>query len=148
MKPAEAEPSPPIALTIPADARWLTVVRLTVSGVASRAGASYEDVDDIKVAVSEACTNAIDHAFRDAEGVPPTICVQCHPLEAAIRIEVSDEGCGFDPAAAGVADKSADPDKQGGLGLYLIHKLMHETEVVSRPGGGTRVIMVKRFAKE
>jgi serine/threonine-protein kinase RsbW len=148
MKQPEAEPRLPVALTIPADAKWLTVVRLTVSGVASRAGASYEDVDDIKVAVSEACTNAIDHAFRDAEDAPPTLCVECYPLEAAIRIEVSDEGCGFDPAAAGIVEQPADPDKQGGLGLYLIHKLMHETEVVSRPGGGTKVVMVKRFAKE
>jgi len=147
MKPVEGEASLPVALTIPAEARWLTVVRLTVSGVASRAGASYEDVDDIKVAVSEACTNAIDHAFREAGGAPPTICIACRPLESAIRIEVSDEGCGFEPAADG-AGQSADPDQQGGLGLYLIRKLMHETEVVSRPGGGTRVIMVKRFAKE
>jgi serine/threonine-protein kinase RsbW len=148
MKQPDAEPLLPVGLTIPADARWLTVVRLTVSGVAARAGASYEDVDDIKVAVSEACTNAIDHAFRNAEGAPPTICIQCYPLEAAIRIEVLDEGCGFDPAAAGILSQPADPDKQGGLGLYLIHKLMHETEVVSRPGGGTKVVMVKRFAKE
>ncbi len=148
MKQPEAEPLLPVALTIPADAKWLTVVRLTVSGVASRAGASYEDVDDIKVAVSEACTNAIDHAFRNTQGTPPTICIECYPLDAAIRIEVSDEGCGFDPAAAGILDQPADPDKQGGLGLYLIHKLMHETQVVSRPGGGTKVVMVKRFARE
>lgn len=147
MKPADTDAPLPVSLTIPAEARWLTVVRLTVSGVASRAGASYEDVDDIKVAVSEACTNAIDHAFRETDGPPPTICIQCFPLEAAIRIEVADEGCGFDPAGD-VAERTADPDQQGGLGLYLIRKLMHEMEVASRPGGGTRVIMVKRFARE
>jgi serine/threonine-protein kinase RsbW len=148
MKPPEAEPLLPVALTIPADARWLTVVRLTVSGVASRVGASYEDVDDIKVAVSEACTNAIDHAFRDDAATPPMICVQCHSLEGAIRIEVSDEGCGFDPAQATVGERAADGERQGGLGLYLIGKLMDEMEVVSRPGGGTKVVMVKRFARE
>jgi serine/threonine-protein kinase RsbW len=148
VKPTDAETPLPIALTIPADAKWLTVVRLTVSGVASRAGASYEDVDDIKVAVSEACTNAIDHAFSDTGEARPTICVECHPLEAGIRIEVSDAGCGFDPVTAGVGERATGPDERGGLGLYLIHKLMHETEVVSRPGGGTRVIMVKRFARD
>jgi anti-sigma regulatory factor (Ser/Thr protein kinase) len=74
--------------------------------------------------------------------------VECHPLEAGIRIEVSDAGCGFDPVTAGVGERATGPDERGGLGLYLIHKLMHETEVVSRPGGGTRVIMVKRFARD
>lgn len=146
MKRAEAEPSLPIRLTIPADACWLTVARLTVSGVASRLGASYEEVDDIKVAVSEACTNAIDHAFREPSSGPPVICIQCHPGEGALRIEVADEGCGFDPEQAASLEE-AGPEKQGGLGLYLIRKLMDEVEVVSRPGGGTRVVMVKRFVR-
>jgi serine/threonine-protein kinase RsbW len=147
VKNTEAEPLSPVQLTIPADARWLTVVRLTISGVASRLGASYEDVDDIKVAVSEACTNAIDHAFAGAIGAQPTICIQCHPAQSALRIEVSDEGCGFDPEQAGAVEPETGLDRQGGLGLYLIRKLMDEMEVVSRPGGGTKVVMVKRFAR-
>jgi len=148
VKNPEADPLLPVALTIPADAKWLTVVRLAVSGVASRLGASYEDVDDIKVAVSEACTNAIDHAFSEATGASPAICIQCHPEENAIRIEVSDEGCGFDPErAVVVVDEATASERQGGLGLYLIRKLMDEMEVVSRPGGGTKVVMVKRFTR-
>jgi len=147
MKQTEAEPLLPIALNIPADARWLTVVRLAVSGVASRVGASYEDVDDIKVAVSEACTNAIDHAFVEPTGLAPSICIECYPQEGALRLEVSDRGCGFDPTGAGIAEQPTEPEQEGGLGLYLIRKLMDETEVVSRPGGGTRVVMVKRFAR-
>jgi len=148
VKNAEADPLLPVSLTIPADAKWLTVVRLAVSGVASRLGASYEDVDDIKVAVSEACTNAIDHAFSEGTSASPAICIQCHPQENAIRIDVSDEGCGFDPErAAAVADEAAASEREGGLGLYLIRKLMDEMDVVSRPGGGTKVVMVKRFAR-
>jgi len=146
MTPPDATPTPePVVLTIPCDAKWLTVVRLTASGVAARCGASYEDVDDIKVAVSEACTNAIDHAFRDQE-CAGTISIVCAPGEDEIRIEVCDEGCGFDPEATDVVD-DADPEKQGGLGLFLIRKLMDNAEVVSEPGGGTRVAMVKRFAR-
>lgn len=146
MRQDEAEPILPIELTIPADACWLTVARLTVSGVASRLGASYEEVDDIKVAVSEACTNAIDHAFREPTATPPLICIKCHPGDGFLRVEVSDEGCGFDPEQATSLEEGG-PDKQGGLGLYLIRKLMDEVQVVSRPGGGTRVVMVKRFAR-
>jgi len=146
MTSPEPETPIPVQLTIPSDARWLTVVRLAVSGVASRLGASYEDVDDIKVAVSEACTNAIDHAFGEREGGTGTICIRCYPGDDGMRIDVEDEGCGFDPAQADVVS-DADPEKRGGLGLFLIQKLMDETEVVSRPGGGTRVTMVKRFAR-
>lgn len=136
----------PVELRIPNDARWLTVVRLAVSGVASRLGASYEDVDDMKVAVSEACTNAIDHAFRDRECGQGTIAIRFHPGEGEVRVEVEDRGCGFDVSKAEVVD-DADPGKRGGLGLFLMQKLMDETEVVSQPGGGTVVKMVKRFER-
>jgi serine/threonine-protein kinase RsbW len=146
MTSPEPETPIPVQLTIPADARWLTVVRLAVSGVASRLGASYEDVDDIKVAVSEACTNAIDHAFEDRACGEGTICIRCQPGEGELRIDVQDQGRGFDLSKAEVVD-DADPGKRGGLGLFLIQRLMDEAEVVSRPGGGTRVTMVKRFAR-
>ena len=144
MKAPEVEP--PVQLSIPDDAKWLTVVRLAVSGVASRIGASLEEVDDLKVAVSEACTNAIDHAFPGQEAGQGAICIRCHPGEDRIRIDVEDGGCGFDPAGVQVVTDKA-PEKRGGLGLFLIRKLMDEVEVVSRPGGGTRVTMVKRFQR-
>jgi serine/threonine-protein kinase RsbW len=114
--------------------------------VASRLGASFEEVDDLKVAVSEACTNAIDHAFPGQERGRGLICVTCRPGEGELRIEVRDGGCGFDPATADVVDEQA-PEKHGGLGLFLIRKLMDEAQVASQPGGGTRVSMVKRFAR-
>ena len=139
-------PEPPVQLSVPSDARWLTVVRLTVSGVASRCGASYDEVDDLKVAVSEACTNAMEHAYPGADKGVGVICIRCTPGEGEIRIEVEDGGCGFDPSTAQVVEDSA-PEKRGGLGLFLIRKLMDEVEVASQPGGGTRVIMVKRFAR-
>ena len=143
---APEAPSLPVELTVPLDAKWLTVVRLAVSGVASRLGASYEDVDDIKVAVSEACTNVIDHAFSGEQCASAIIRVTCEPREDAIAITVHDEGCGFDVETARTVDE-ADPEQEGGLGLFLIRKLMDEMEVVSRPGGGTQVAMVKRFAR-
>jgi len=146
MTAPEPRPSPPVELTVPNDAKWLTVVRLAVSGVAARLGASYEDVDDIKVAVSEACTNVIDHAFEEEACDAAVIRISCVPSDGEIAITVQDEGCGFDPAATRTVDE-ADPEQEGGLGLFLIRKLMDEMDVVSRPGGGTKVVMVKRFAR-
>ncbi len=146
MTAPEPQPCLPVELTVPSDPKWLTVVRLTVSGVAARLGASYEDVDDIKVAVSEACTNVIDHAFGDEECETAVIRVSCVPGDEEITISVQDEGCGFDLDAAKTVDET-NPEQEGGLGLFLIRKLMDDMEVVSRPGGGTKVVMVKRFAR-
>ena len=58
-----------IALQIPSDAEYVRVVRLTVIGVASRMAFSYDDIEDIKLAVSEACNNAILHAQVPTERV-------------------------------------------------------------------------------
>ncbi|MFS8513265.1 MAG: anti-sigma B factor RsbW, partial [Planifilum fulgidum] len=51
------QPKDMIELTIPAKADFVGVVRLAVSGIASRMGFSYDDIEDLKVAVAEACTN-------------------------------------------------------------------------------------------
>ncbi len=60
--PAPPSAKPEIALQIPSDAEYVRVVRLAVIGVASRMAFSYDDIEDIKLAVSEACNNAILHA--------------------------------------------------------------------------------------
>ncbi|HEX6923454.1 MAG TPA: ATP-binding protein, partial [Bacillales bacterium] len=54
-------------MTVPAQPEYVGVVRLTASGVANRAGFTYDEIEDIKVAVSEACTNAVNHAYKHEE---------------------------------------------------------------------------------
>ena len=52
-----------VSLTIPAKAEYLQIVRLALFGVASGSGFSFEEIEDMKVAVAEACNNAIIHAY-------------------------------------------------------------------------------------
>ena len=51
-------------MRLPASAEYVSLIRLTLSGVFSRAGASYDDIEDSKIAVSEAVTNAVKHAYK------------------------------------------------------------------------------------
>jgi len=133
-----------IELHLPPDPKYIAVVRLTVAGVASRSGISVDDVDDLKVAVCEAFTNTIDHAFRGRD--PKSVTIRMATGSADLRIEVVDEGIGFDPSIIDF-EKQADLSGKGGLGLYLVHQYMDDVKVESQPGSGTRIIMTKRLAR-
>jgi serine/threonine-protein kinase RsbW len=130
-----------ITLRIPSLAEFVAVARLTVAGIASRMGFPYDAVDDIKVAVGEACTNAIEHAAPDAPHQEIEICC-CVEVESLV-ISITDRGKGFDPAL----ETQPDPLAGGGLGLVLIRALMDEVELTNLSGKGTQVRMVKRLGK-
>jgi serine/threonine-protein kinase RsbW len=146
MKPVE----PTVVLRVPAEAEYVDLARLTLYGVASKMGFSYEDIEDMKVAVSEACNNAVLHAYGAAPGVMEIGFGVCPD---GLRITVKDDGVSFDSAAengvssAPLAGKSIDEIEAGGLGLYLMQALMDEVEVMTRPGAGTEVVLTKRLAK-
>jgi len=57
-----------IEMKIPAKPDYVGVIRLTLSGIASRMGFTYEEIEDIKIAISEATTNAVQHAYQNDEG--------------------------------------------------------------------------------
>ena len=133
-----------VELRLPPDPKYIAVVRLTVAGVASRAGMDVDDVDDLKVAVCEAFTNAIDHAFEGVEPTPVLIRMTVH--EADLQVEVVDEGVGFEPGNKDFGQE-ADLSQEGGLGLYLVHRYMDKVKIESAPSSGTRVIMTKRLAR-
>ncbi len=133
-----------VELRLPPDPKYIQVVRLAVAGVASRVGMDVDDVDDLKVAVCEAFTNTIDHAF---EGIAPSpVLIRLTPGSGDLQVEVIDQGVGFD---AGSTDFGGEADlaQEGGLGLYLVHRYMDRVRIESAPGSGTRVIMSKRLAR-
>jgi serine/threonine-protein kinase RsbW len=140
-----------ISLELPNRAEYLGVARLTVSGVANRMGFSYEEIEDIKLAVGEACTNAIKHAYRlDHEKGLVRIACLVHPDR--LVIEVKDHGVGFeqeptqDQLAPIYAGQEIEDLTEGGLGLYLIHALMDE--VVIRADEGVSVSMTKYVRRD
>ncbi len=133
-----------ITLEIPCHAKYIALVRLAVAGVAARTQLTVDDIDDVKVAVSEACTNVIEHAFTAEETIdrPRAIEIRFYPQDKQLRVEVTDQGKGFDPKRV-ISPEGNLQDKEGGLGLYLIERLMDDVDIQSAPGSGTKVTMVK-----
>ncbi|PYI50670.1 anti-sigma B factor RsbW [Paenibacillus flagellatus] len=139
---------PTVTLRVPAAAEYVDLVRLTLYGVASKIGFSYEDIEDMKVAVSEACNNAVLHAYEEAGFMEIRFTVR----EGALSISVKDEGRSFEPRvpsadAPALLGKSIDDLQAGGLGLFLMQALMDDVEVHGGDGGGTEVILTKRLAR-
>lgn len=136
-----------VQLVLPGRAEFLQVARLTTGGVAARAGLTVDDIEDLKVAVGEACTNVIDHAFGDEVNSDSCrIILRLTVGKGEVTVEIEDEGVGFDPAEL-ERDQREGYHGEGGLGFWLIRELTDSLRVESAPGSGTRVIMVKRATR-
>ncbi|MGD8239866.1 MAG: ATP-binding protein [Armatimonadota bacterium] len=135
-------PEDTVELVVPNERKYLHVVRLAVSGVASRAGFSVAEIEDIKLAVGEACTNAMEHAY-EAGDETATIRIRCRVEPEAFVVEVVDEGQGFDPDDVTI-DPSAPPPTERGLGLFLVSSSVDRLDIDTAPGAGTKVTMVKK----
>lgn len=137
-----------IEMKFPAKPDYVGVVRLTASGIASRMGYSYEDIEDIKVSISEAITNAVTHAY-EGEG---EVTIGFGVYEDRLEIMVADHGGSFDLSAIkkdiGPYDKEEEDIenlREGGFGLFLINALMDKVEINNNYG--VIVLMTKFLQK-
>ena len=131
-----------IELEIPARPEYVALARLVVSSLASaRRDLTDDRVDDLKVAVSEACTNAIEaHHSADSND---SVVVRCIELEDRLEIEIQDRGAGFDPETLPEHPPVTDPERlnfERGLGIPLIKTLVDEVHIDSSEAG-TKVVM-------
>ncbi|MFD1708408.1 anti-sigma B factor RsbW [Siminovitchia sediminis] len=139
-----------IEMKVPAKAEYVGVVRLTISGIASRMGFSYEVIEDIKIATSEAVTNAVQHAYKANEG--GEVVAGFALYENRLEVMVSDSGKSFDLKKARretgpySEKESVEFMREGGLGLYLIESLMDEVNV--QLNQGVSVYMTKYLEGE
>jgi serine/threonine-protein kinase RsbW len=136
-----------VKLEIPARAEFVALARLVVSAMAAAdVDLPDERVDDLKLAVSEACTNAIEaHTAVDtAERV--RLCYWTD--DRGLEVSVEDSGAGFDPATLPDHPPVTDPARlkfERGLGIPLIRALVDEVEF-SSSGEGTAVRLLMRNA--
>ena len=139
-----------IEMKIPAKPDYIGVIRLTLSGIANRMGYTYEEIEDIKIAISEACTNAVQHAYSKDEG--GDVIIGFGIYEDKLEMMVVDSGKSFNfnqtKNELGPYTKSSTVDQltEGGLGLYLIETLMDEVRVLN--DSGVTVFMVKYLSGE
>jgi serine/threonine-protein kinase RsbW len=133
-----------IRLQIPAHADYVDLVRLCLYGIATDMGFSLEAIEDMKVAVSEACNSSVLHAN-------PTVSVNMIDIvfefnETCLSIRVKDNGPSFNyqdtlDQVTPLHDLEITELHAGGLGLFLMEALMDEVTVLTE--NGTEVILIK-----
>jgi len=132
-----------VELEIPARAEFVALARLLVSAMASSDTLLPDErIDDLKIAVSEACTNAIE-AYGGVDTVDRVL-VRFRAHHDHLEVDVEDRGEGFDPSTLPDHQPVTDPDRlkfERGLGIPLIRALVDEVEF-SSSGGGTAVRIV------
>jgi serine/threonine-protein kinase RsbW len=129
-----ATPSP-VRLSLPARARNIAVVRRALEAIADELALPRRLVEDMRLAVTEACTNVVRHAYSGAEAnAASALRVELLPDSHGMQVIVEDQGRGMGPS----------PDDSGGpgLGLALIAALTSSCEVSHGPGHrGSRIAM-------
>ena len=129
-----------VELRMAARAENVALARLALSGVAAVARLAPDDVADLKLAVSEACTNAVLHAYPD-EREDGGIVVLYTVSRDAVTVVVADTGVGFDPEDVTMSPARHESESQ--MGLAIARAVTDELEIDSGPAG-TRVIFSKR----
>ena len=130
-----------IALTIPPKAEYLVFCRLVLVGIARAHGIDDETLADLKLAVTEACSNSIRHAYGD--GSRGDVEVRYEVEADRMTIEVADDGPGFDLEPASALRDELDEE---GMGIAIIRGLVDELVLdTGLDGGGSRLRLTKYF---
>jgi serine phosphatase RsbU (regulator of sigma subunit) len=124
-----------LRIRLPAEARSLPIIRGALGGFTRRAGASDEEILDLKVACGEACSNVIEHAYGTRSG---TIRLNVAARDGGVAISVTDSGRWRRKHPHGV--------HRGGHGLMLMRALTDEVVIAPRTPAGTEVRMFRRLS--
>ncbi|MFI5236990.1 MAG: ATP-binding protein [Ignavibacteriales bacterium] len=123
----------------------LSKIRDFVGANASTAGVSQSTVENIVLAVDEACTNIIKHAYKSSPD--GEIIIQIEYDESRLTITIIDYGKSFEPERIPQPDlrKYYNERKVGGLGMYLMKSLMDDVKYTSIPGKYNQVLLSKNL---
>jgi serine/threonine-protein kinase RsbW len=127
-----------VRLTIPAQPEYITLCRLALTGIAHIRDLPEETVADLKLAITEACSNSVRHAYPGGDGLVE-ILYELQPDR--LVVEVCDDGRGF---RLDTGDEDGEEQEEGGLGIAIIRALADELEAGPRTeGSGSRLRFVK-----
>lgn len=133
------------SLTVNSQFERLAEIADFIADAACACGLNENQMYDAQMAVDEACTNVIEHAYR---GKPDgTIEITCERHGKEFIVTIQDFGARFDPDKV-QPPKTGDPLSKrriGGLGLFFMRKLMDRVKFDFKPGRGNRLTMVKRI---
>jgi len=127
-----------IAVCLPQESGSVALVRAVIGDTLGRFGVTEECIDDIRLAISEACTNVLDHAADDDEYE-----VHLHVDGERCEIRVKNAGNGFDGEA--LAGEMPSTTSARGRGVAIMRAVMDQVRFSSEPEAGTVVHLVKRI---
>ncbi len=128
-----------IELSIPSELGYEKIAREAVAAFARRLGFDHERIEDLKTALGEACTNAIEHGNGQLPGL--RVNVSCICADGCLTVEVHDQGHQRFPAGAAtlaIDRMQAGRAAQRGMGLLLIAALVDEAGFAESHDGGNR----------
>ena len=130
-----------VRLRVPARAEYIALARLALSGLADIIALPDELLADLKLALTEAVSNSVRHAYADGAGF---VSIVYELTGESLAVEVVDDGKGFDPERPPPLE--GEELTEGGLGIAIIRTIADEFELDSQPGvRGSRLRFVKRL---
>lgn len=133
------------ALTFNSAAENVGIARMLIASIGAQLDLSLNDIEELKVVISEAVSNAIIHGYGN--NADELVSLDIKYDDEALRIIVRDRGCGIpDIEQAMQPAYSSDPERMG-LGFVFMQSFMDELNVDSVVAQGTTVTMVKYLNK-
>ena len=140
MNGAQALDGHAIHLTIPAKPEYITLSRLALTGLSRVRPLAPDTLADLKLALTEACSNSVRHAYGEREG---HVEISFQLRSDRLVIEVADDGTGFEAEEPGPSF-DGDDLTEGGLGIAIIRAIADEVEIGDGGNGrGSRLRFVK-----
>jgi serine/threonine-protein kinase RsbW len=132
-----------VRLRVPARPEYVALTRLALTGLADIITLPDEHLADLKLALTEAVSNSVRHAYAGGAGV---VSISYELTGDALAVEVVDDGKGFDPDRPPPLE--GEELTEGGLGIAIIRTIADEFELHSRPGvRGSRLRFVKHLQR-
>lgn len=128
--------------TLPSHPKYLPLVRAITVEAAELAGIETETARHLMLAITEAWSNVIRHAYHGAED--QRIDFRFQPSPGELLIEIEDHATWVDPSR--IASRPLDQIRPGGLGVHLIQSTMDDVAYTRNEHGGTTLRLVKRVA--
>ena len=127
---------------LPCLAQYADVARLATVGIARNAQFNESDIDDIKLAVSEACINVIQHSHQDTS-IPIQIIFKLY--KDRLEVTITDQGKGFDVSEKQKKATQLDSEnpKTSGFGLLIMKSTMDKVKITSDKNQGSSVTLIK-----
>ena len=132
-----------IQLSIPSHPKYLQLVRGIIKKATHIIGFSEDDSAYITLAVDEACSNIIKHSYMNDPGKKIDICINAHEKELKIHITDYGKQCNITQ----MKSRDIDDIRPGGLGLYIMNKIMDSVEYDCSSTLKNQIRMVKRLVQ-